>query len=150
MIIRRATLSDFETLYQIGLQTPELRVSATEVFMDADEFRWCITNPDGVFLVAENDGAIAGFIYATANDAERPFVHKYACMVYLVVTPAYQKQGIARALSAECETRLRNMGITHVYTWANAEGNAGIIAHLKHNGFTQGHQYVWMDKALDN
>ncbi len=104
-----------------------MKVSATEDFMDPDEFKWSITNPDGIFLVAENRIKKIGFIYANAKDIERPFEHKYACQVYLVVIPEFRKQGIAQKLYSECETRLKKLGVTNIYGWANAESNGEIV-----------------------
>jgi len=146
--IRAASLDDFEALYSIGKNTPELQVSATEEFMDADEFRWSITNPGGVFLLAEENRKIAGFVYADAKDVERPFEQRYACLVYLAVVPEFRKQGIAKSLYAECERRLKLQGITHLYGWANAEGTSQIIEFMKKHGFAEGHRYVWMDKKI--
>lgn len=146
--IRSASIADFEELYAIGKSTPELRVSATEELMDADEFRWSITSRQGVFLVAEEKGKLVGFIYADAKDMKRPFKHRYACLVYLVVFPESRGQGIASKLYAECEKRLHQLGITNVYSWANAEGDGGIINFLKKNEFAEGHKYLWMDKPI--
>ena len=39
MIIRKAILDDFDQLYSLGLNTPELKVSSTEDFMDPEEFK---------------------------------------------------------------------------------------------------------------
>jgi len=148
MHIRVASLDDFEALYSIGRNTPELQVSASEEFMDADEFRWSITNPQGVFLLAEENRKIAGFVYANAKDVERPFNHKYACLVYLAVVPEFRKQGIASSLYLECEKKLKLQGITHLYGWANAKGESQIIDFMKKQGFAEGHRYVWMDKKI--
>ena len=90
--IRSVLIDDFAELYEIGKTTPEFRVSATEDFMDVDEFKWSITNPDGIFLVAEERNKKIGFIYANAKDMERPFEHKYACLVYLVVMSEFRGQ----------------------------------------------------------
>ena len=81
MDIRPASLDDFIQLYKLGKNTPELKVSTTEEFMDADEFKWSITNPKGIFLVAEDKNKKIGFIYVSAKDIERPFEHKYACLI---------------------------------------------------------------------
>ncbi len=148
MHIRVASLDDFEALYSIGRNTPELQVSASEEFMDADEFRWSITNPQGVFLLAEENRKIAGFVYANAKDVERPFNHKYACLVYLTVVPAFRRKGIASSLYLECEKKLKLQGITHLYGWANAKGESQIIDFMKKQGFAEGHRYVWMDKKI--
>ena len=147
MKIRPATPSDFSKLYEIGKSTPELRVSSIEEFMDADEFKWAITNPKSVFLVAEEQ-EIAGFIYASAKDLDRPFMHKYACLVYFVVSPKFRRRGIAKQLYIECEKGLKKLGMTHVYIWANSEGNGEIIELMKKQGFSLGHKYSWMDKKI--
>jgi len=80
MNLRPANLKDFDTLYSIGLNTPELRVSGTEPFMDRDDLKQRIGNPEHVFLVAEQEGTIAGFICASAKDADSPLQNRYACL----------------------------------------------------------------------
>lgn len=148
MIIRTASLSDFEELYSIGKSTPEFNVSATEEFMDAEEFKWSIQNPHGIFLLAEENKRVTGFVYANANDLERPFDNRYACLVYLVVVPEFRRKGIAKQLYIECERRLKEKGITRLYSWAYAEGDGQIIELMKKQGFAEGHQYMWMDKRI--
>jgi len=153
MLIRSASLEDFEELYSIGINTPELKVSASEEFMDAEEFRWSIQNPHGIFLLAENDKPtkkITGFVYANAKDTlERPLENKYACLVYLAVVPEFRQQGIAKQLYTDCERRLKEKGITHLYGWAHAEGDSNIIEFMRRQGFAEGHRYVWMDKRIE-
>ena len=146
MRIRKAALEDFDELYRIGKNTAELKVSATEKFMDADEFQWCIKNPDGVFLLAEVKGRIAGFICANTKDKEI-LKNKYACLVYLTVLPQFQGRGVGKKLYAECEKKLKAMGMTHVYSWANVEGGK-IMEFMRKQGFREGHRYAWMDKKL--
>ena len=148
MKIRSASIDDFVELYEIGKDTAELRVSATEEFMDADEFKWSITNPNGCFLVAEEKNKKVGFIYANAKDVERPFEHKYACLVYLVVIPEFRRRGVALKLYLECEKRLSKLGVSNLYGWANAEANGEIVEFMKKQGFAEGHKYVWMDKKI--
>ncbi|MBI4147126.1 GNAT family N-acetyltransferase [Candidatus Woesearchaeota archaeon] len=151
MLIRAASLDDFEVLDIIGINTPELKVSATEEFMDRDEFRWSIQNPNGIFLLAEEqvNKKIVGFVYVNAKDTlERPLENKYACLVWGVVVPEFRQQGIAKQLYAECEIKLKEKGITNLYCWAHAEGESKIIDFMKRQGFTEGHRYVWMDKKI--
>jgi|SRR3989338_7197182 len=148
MQIRLAKLDDFIELYEIGKNTPELKVSATEEFMDADEFKWSITNPNGIFLVAEEEKSKIGFLYASARDIERPFKNKYACLVYLVVTPEFRRKGIAEKLYLEAEKKLKELGVTNIYGWANSESKGEIIKFMKSNGFSEGHKYMWMDKKI--
>ncbi len=155
MHIRSAIPDDFEELYAFGRSTPELRVSADQEFMSPEEFRWSLTNPHGVFLIAENEelsddneNRFLGFIYASTQDAEKPFPEKYACMIYLAVRPESRNQGIAALLYKECEKLLKSRGITHLYGWAHSEGKGEIIRFMKKHGFAEGHRYVWMDKKI--
>ncbi|MFA7718004.1 MAG: GNAT family N-acetyltransferase [Candidatus Absconditabacterales bacterium] len=148
MTIRKATLQDFDKLYAIGKMTPELKVSAVEEFMDTEEFQRCITNPVGLFLLSEEDNKICGFLYVNAKDLEKPFEDKYACLVYLVVLPQYRKQGIAQKLYDVCVQQLKEKGITHMYCWANTEGQGEIVEFMKKQKFIAGHNYMRMDKKL--
>ncbi len=70
--IRSAKEKDFNELYGLGRNTPELQVSASGEFMEPDEFRLAINDPGNVFLVAEFNRAPVGFIYATTDDKDRP------------------------------------------------------------------------------
>lgn len=148
MIIKKPSLDDFFELYKIGKETKELRVSAVEEFMDPDEFRFCITNQKGVFLIAEEENKIAGFVYADARDANESFERRYACLVYIAVIPEFRGKGIGRELYSECEDRLKKLGITNLYCWANAEDNDRTLNFMKANNFSEGHKYIWMDKKI--
>ena len=148
MRIRPATLDDFEEAYALGKNTPELKVSSTEEFMDRDDFQQRIGDPLHVFLIAEQKKRIIGFICANTKDLDSPLQNKYACLVYLVTLPKFRRQGVAKKLYIECERQLRERGITHFYGWANAEGEGAIIKFMKKQNFTEGHKYVWMDKKI--
>ncbi|MBI2666484.1 GNAT family N-acetyltransferase [Candidatus Woesearchaeota archaeon] len=164
MLIRPATPDDFFTLYKIGKETPELRVSATEEFMGAEEFKWSLSDPKWIFLVAEEESnpeknqendqkierekSITGFIYAHTEDMEKPYPQKLACLIYLTVLPEFRKRGIAKELYTVCEKNLKTKGITHLYGWAHTEGKGEIISFMKKQGFAEGHEYKWMDKKI--
>jgi ribosomal protein S18 acetylase RimI-like enzyme len=150
MKIRKATIADFDELYQLGKNTLELRVSATEDFMDADEFKGFITDKNCVFLVAEEKVNIIGFILAHTewvNLLVKSSKNKYAALNFIAVTPEFRQSGIATKLYSECVTKLKEKGATHMYGWANVKGE-GIIEFMKKQGFTKGHEYIWMDKKL--
>jgi GNAT superfamily N-acetyltransferase len=148
MIIRLATPQDFDTLYEIGKNTHEFRVSAREVFMDADEFKFGITDPNSVFLVAEENYEIAGFVYASLLDHDKPLEKQSACLIYITVLPPFRKQGIAKQLYVVCEDALRAKGCSGIYSWANTEGDGAIVSFMEQVGFAKGHKYVWMDKEI--
>lgn len=148
MKIRPAKIAEFDRLYEIGLNTPELRVSANEAFMDKDDFRNRIESPHHIFLIAEKGERIAGFLCVNATKGEGEMQNKYACLVYLVKVPEFRRQGVAQCLYTACEQQLKERGITHIYSWANAEGDGAIIEFFKRQGLAEGHRYVWMDKKL--
>lgn len=148
MIIRKATENDFEKLYNIGKITSEFRVSAKEVFMDAEEFKFGIIDPNSVFFVSEENGEITGFVYASLLDHDKPIEKKSACLIYLTVIPEYRHKGIANELYYACEQTLKQMGVSGIYGWANVESDGAIVQFMKKHGFAEGHKYVWMDKEL--
>ncbi len=147
MKIRKASMKDFDELYRIGLNTPELRVSRTEPFMEEDDFKRRIKDRRHVFLLAADKGKIAGFICANTKDMDSYLAHKWACIIYVVVIQDYRNKGVGSALYEECAKQLKKRGITHVYTWANAESRA-IQKFMKSHGFKSGEKYVWMDSRL--
>ena len=146
--IRPVEDKDFTELYSLAENTPELKVSGTEDFMDKDEFRFSMTDAKSVFLVAEVEGILAGFIYAGTQDAERPLPNKWACLVYLAVSPKWRRRGIAGELYTQCLAELKKRGITNLYCWASVESDGAIKQFMKKQGFAEGHQYMWMDKKI--
>ena len=148
MIIRKAETADYGAIYNLGSHTPEFQVSSSGPFMEQDELLSAIENTKGVFLVAESDSTIIGFVYASGQDLERGPRTKWACLVYLVVAREFRKRGIAQKLYDACITELKHNGINHVYGWANLESDKSIINFMEKNGFSTGHHYVWMDKKI--
>ncbi|KKQ34011.1 MAG: hypothetical protein US50_C0065G0002 [Candidatus Nomurabacteria bacterium GW2011_GWB1_37_5] len=146
--IRKATEADFEKLYELGKNTTELRVSASEEFMHPDEFKWSIKDTNGVFLLAENEGKVISFIYASgAEDMANPYPEKWVCLTYLAVDPVWRQKGVATLLYEECVGQLKQMGLTNLYGLVNAESGS-ILEFMKKHGFAEGHKFIWMDKKL--
>ncbi|MDE1869181.1 MAG: GNAT family N-acetyltransferase [Candidatus Micrarchaeota archaeon] len=138
MLIRRAKASDFKELYSLGKKFPELTVSE-KAFMTKEEFMAAIKNKNGIFLVVEDKGRIAGFSYAAIEGKT------YASMVYNLVTPAYRGLGIGRKLVRERERWLRKKGIRTAYLLGT---NRNIISMMRHMGYKEGKKLVWMEKPL--
>lgn len=147
MIIRKALVSDFKTMYIIGSQTPEMQVNYHDPFMEKDDFRSRIADKMNVFLVAEDNKKIVGFICASTSDRDRPLKDRWACLVYIVVIPEFRKRGVAALLYDACVKELKKTGMTHIY--ALADGNTQAIQNfLKKAGFRTGKKIVWMDRKL--
>lgn len=148
MNIRLATKEDFPVLYKLGKSTIEFQVSTREVFMDAEDFAFGIEDPHSVFLVAEENKNIVGFIYASEIDYNKQLQKHSACLIYLTVIPEFRMHGVAQKLYEECENILKKRGISGLYGWANIESDGAIVKFMEKQGFSKGHKYVWMDKEL--
>lgn len=148
MKIRKATIKDFKELYQLGLDTPEFQVSLNEPFMDKDDFKFRIKDKNHLFLLAEEDKKIVGFILFNLKDRKKPVKNKYACLVYLVVLPKFRGKGIASQLYNLSIKKIKKEGITHVYAIAFSEGKDEMISFLKKRDYAEGHKYTWMDKKI--
>ena len=147
MKIRKALRKDFGELYDLGLLSTELRVSKNEPFMEKDDFMLRITDKRHVFLIAEEQNTIAGFICASTKDTDRPLKHRYACLVYIVTSPDFRRRGVATKLYRECVRILKARGITHLYTLADADTKA-IQKFLLGKGFKTGEKMIWMDRKI--
>lgn len=168
-VVRLPSDGDFAALYALGAATPEIRTSASFAFMDEAEFRGAMSDPGAVFLVAspaaeasapfmtrENVRAFmtpanveppVAFIYAKRGDSERP-AKNWACLVYLVVDPGHRRQGLATRLYEACLDLLRMEGVTHMYGWADAEGDGAIRSFMQGLGYAEGKKYVWVDRRI--
>src|SRR6187549_2674835 len=115
MFIRKALQEDGDALYALGLSCPELQTNPSQPFMTKDEFVWSIENPNGIFLLAEDDGEVAGFVYANMQDLERPMAERWACLVYLAVAAEKRSQGIATKLHDAVIEELRSLGVKQLF-----------------------------------
>jgi len=82
-----------------------------------------------LFLVAELDGAIVGSAMG-GYDGHRGWVN------YLAVDPAHRGRGLGRALMAEVETRLRELGCPKLNLQVRSD-NAAALAFYERLGFRQ-------------
>lgn len=147
MNIREARLEDFAGIYEIGLKTPELKVTEEDVFMDKDDLERRISDKNHVFLVAEDKQKLIGFICANAKDKDSPLIDRYACLVYLAVSPEYRNKHVATLLYDACVLQLKEKGITDAYGLVNSESKP-IQKFMEKQGFRTGKKLIWMDKKL--
>jgi len=133
--------------YNFCIDVPELQVSSNEPFMHEQEFSSAVDHPDSTMFLAEDGGQIVGFIYARVGDIDRVISTKCACIVYLAVDPAHQRQGIAQRLYEECVRALTAKGVTDVYCWANTDSPA-VMDFMKKQGLQAGKTCIWMDGKI--
>lgn len=100
MDIRTATPSDREAIRETARETwhqtyDELDATTIDKTVDdwyePEEFEETLTNPGTVFLVAEIDGEVAGFLHAVVLKGQADILRIY-------VRPDYQGQGVGTAL----------------------------------------------------
>ena len=89
-------------------------------------FTWLIRQ-DALFLVAEEDGEVAGYVGLVLIPWESEILN-------ITVRRASRRRGLAQALLTEAFSRLPELGVTVVHLEVRA-GSAGAIALYEKNGF---------------
>jgi ribosomal protein S18 acetylase RimI-like enzyme len=94
-----------------------------------------LDGPDAVVLVAERDGAVIGYAYATVEGANYSALRGPAGVLHdLLVHPAHRGAGIGRALLAAALAALAARGAARVVLHA-AEGNVAAQRLFAASGF---------------
>ncbi len=71
------------------------------------EFRWLLRSPKTLCILAEDNGALAGFAIAQETVIRKS---RGGHIVTIDVAPAYRRRGIGRLLMEQIEARLRAAG----------------------------------------
>jgi ribosomal protein S18 acetylase RimI-like enzyme len=103
------------------------------------ELRKLIDRNPGLFLVAEEDGVVAGTVIG-AWDGRRAWIY------HLAVLPDRQGGGIGRMLMDELERRLRAVGATKLNLLVE-RGNAGVADFYRKLGYAPD-ELLFMTKLL--
>jgi ribosomal-protein-alanine N-acetyltransferase len=124
--IRTHTPEDFEALYQLDqlCYPPGIAYSRREM-------KWYLRLPGAECLVAEQDGALAGFIITARED-------DLGHVITLDVAEAHRRRGLGAALLAEAEARMFAAGVRQVWLETAANNQAAIAFWEKHGYRTQG------------
>jgi len=110
-------------------------------------FRRC-AEYDGVVLVAEIEGAVAGFVSVwtrcrSSEPEDDPAEHGYVSD--LVVSAGHRGRGVGRALLRAAEARVREAGIDTLRVAVKA-GNTGALSLYSAEGFE--HSALYLEKRL--
>lgn len=97
------TYADADEEQVVALWDAEARPSRKPWNVPRDSIRRKLAVGPELFLVAERDGTVVGTVMA-GYDGHRGWIYS------LVVDPRFRRRGIARALMAEAERRLRDLG----------------------------------------
>ena len=138
MRIRLMTIADYESVYELWLNTPGMGLNTTDDSREGIE-KYFRRNPSTCFA-AECDGIIAGVIMA-GHDGRRGYIHHTA------VLPAYRHSGIGRELVTHAMAALEAEGIHKVALVAfrtNGIGNA----FWEKMGFSERDDLVYRNKSI--
>jgi ribosomal protein S18 acetylase RimI-like enzyme len=113
---------DFETLYQIDQACYE-----TAIAYSRRELRSYIQTPGADCVIAESDGAIAGFIVTEQ-------VGTLGYIVTIDVLEAHRRLGVGTLLLAEAERKLAANGVLEV-TLETATDTASTVAFWEKHGY---------------
>lgn len=110
------------------------------------------------FFVAEEDGAVVGFVYAAAFRTKEAYRWDVELTIYLA--PGHAGHGLGRALMDACLARLRAQGYLNVYSCITLPNASSVGLHrafgfdelgvFPKTGYKLGrwHDVVWMGKCL--
>ena len=105
MNIRLMTISDYEEVYELWINTPGMGLNNLDDSKEGIE-RYLKRNP-GTCFVAEDVGKIVGVIMS-GHDGRRGFIH------HTTVLDTYRRQGIGQSLVNEALNALEKEGINKV------------------------------------
>ena len=152
--VRRATPDDAAAIAQLNLQVQAVHAAAVPDFFKPpstttfppDFWQERLMQPATVMLVAEQAGAVIGYLYGdtigameTSSTYERPrfYIH------HLGVDAAHRNQGVGSALVAAAKAVARSQGISllALTTWTF---NESAVRFFVQQGFTVYNYRMWM------
>lgn len=138
VIIRVMTISDYEGIYDLWINTPGMGLNTTDDSREGIE-KYLKRNPTSSF-VAEYEGRIVGVIMA-GHDGRRGYIHHTA------VLPAWRKRGVAKALVEHAMEALEQEGI-HKVALVVFQNNALGNDFWEKIGFTRRDDLVYRNKNI--
>lgn len=138
MRIRLMTIADYESVYELWLNTPGMGLNTTDDSRESIE-KYLRRNPTTCF-VAECDGLVAGVIMA-GHDGRRGYIHHTA------VLPALRHAGIGRELVNHAMAALEAEGIHKVALVAFRKNGIG-NAFWEKMGFSERADLVYRNKSI--
>jgi ribosomal protein S18 acetylase RimI-like enzyme len=133
MKIRKATLDEIHKIKELNtiifINNPEYDNDAVENFSQTKEgdkyFKKAIENTDGIFLVAEENGELVGYI--NGSTADFPYrKSKYFEIENLGVIPKAKRKGIGTKLLEELTKIAKEKGYQKIYLNCYAKNDEAI------------------------
>lgn len=99
-------------------------------------------------LVAEYEGKVIGFIVGEVSGWEFGVPDTVAWISTIGVDPKYQHKGVGKKLSLEFIKKLKDIGISIVYTLVNWN-DRDLLKFFREIGFTRGGEMINLELKLD-
>ena len=136
--IRAMTISDYDGVYHLWLNTPGMGLNSTDDSKEGIE-KFLNRNPTTNF-VAEYNGEIVGVIIA-GHDGRRGYIYHTA------ISPSYRNKGLAKQLVDSAISALDEEGINKVALVAFRKNNIG-NGFWEHIGFIEREDLVYRNKNI--
>ena len=130
LIIRRASAGDADGVFAIYRPiVEETAISFETVAPSPAELtrRISAANAHHVWLVAESEGAVAGYAYATGHRARHAYRYSVETSVY--VHPSHHGRGVGSALYRRLIAELETLGFFHAYAGITLPNDASMALH---------------------
>ena len=138
MIIRKMNITDYEQIYSLWINTPNMGLNNIDDSKDG-LLKYLNRNPNTCF-VAEKDGNIIGVIMS-GHDGRRGYIHHTAVM------GSEQRSGVGKMLLDAAMEALKQEGIIKVALVVFSKNDKGNAFWEKH-GFTTRPDLVYRNKAI--
>ncbi len=159
MLIRRAVIADAPAIAAIYAHyVDETAITFATSAPTAEDYAGRIADDRYPFLVAEEAGAVTGFVYAAA------FRQKEACRwdveLTIYLAPGQEGHGMGSALMDTCLRMLAAQGYLNAYSCITLPNERSVALHRRHGfrklgvfektGYKMGewHDVVWMGRIL--
>lgn len=140
MIIRKAEETDFKQVLDL-----QLELEKTECKFDSNLVEGCYDTNEGkrrlknrimdknqIFLVAQSDDEIIGFIDGRIMDEAIWYKEKVGILEHICVGKEYRKKGIAMLLLKKFEEEIKKMGAKYIQILAFPNNNPAIDLYKKY------------------
>lgn len=118
--LRPATSEDLEALYNL-----DQRIFPPHIRYDMETFVAAHMEPLALVIVAEVDGAIAGFVIAIAE------WDKAGAIITIDIEPAFQRRGVGTKLMAEAHEKFIERGVNKTVLNVAVENKSAISFYEK-------------------
>ena len=140
--LRRAKRKDVNAVFSLGKKTPELNFQKNIHFHEKSELlEWVKHSKDNVFIVAECEKKIVGFLYAKIVS------HDWCILDNIAVLPSFRGNGVGRLLLNYFYNVMKQNKVTYVGLLVEPRHKKA-ISFWEKNNFKRGKNFIWYGKKI--